>query len=402
MSPEQARGDAITAATDVFALGLVLYELATGRHPFASGGGMLGAVARMLSETASPPSRWNGELPPVFDTLISSMIDREPRARPMAAEVDRVLSALVEGSTVTVRRASRRTHLVGRGDLHAELVRALDSASVGNGLVVAIGGEPGLGKTALVEHFLEDVSESRPCVIARGRCSERHADGGAAYLPWLELLDSMRGRSGTNVGDLMRTVAPTWHAQVAPLSSGDSPEARALTVNRGGSQQWMKRELWAFLEEASRHSPLLLFFDDVHWADASTIDLFEYIAPRLAASRALILVTYRPSDLARTGPSVFAGEARPRGSWHFAGRGAAVSDQRRRGTVPRARIPRSSVSARADRSAARAHRRASVVHGGCGAEPLRARRAVGGGRRLARRRGRWPNSNKAFPSRSAA
>ncbi len=301
MAPEQARGGTVGPPTDIFALGLLLYELASGRHPFASAAGALGSVARMMSETPIPPSRLNADVPPVLDALILRMLGLEPAARPTAADVDRALSTLTGGTLAAVRSSRGRTHVVGREEVEAELARAFESAVTGTGMVVAIGAEPGLGKTTVVEQFLEIVAASRPCLIARGRCSERHADGGAAYLPWFELLDSMRGRNSTGgIGELMKTTAPTWHAQVAPMSSGDSPEARALTVNRAGSQQWLKRELAAFLDEASLHTPLLLFVDDMHWADAATVDLLQYVAPRLEASRALIVVTYRPSDLTRT------------------------------------------------------------------------------------------------------
>ena len=300
MAPEQARGKTIGSAADIFALGLLLYELASGRHPFASAAGPLGAVARMMSETPIPPSRLNADVPPVLDALILRMLSLEPVVRPTASDVDRALSTLTSAPLAMVRSRAA-SHVVGREDIQAELARAFEGAVTGTGMVVALGGEPGLGKTTVVEQFLEDVAASRPCLIARGRCSERHADGGAAYLPWLELLDSMRGRnSATGVGGLLKTTAPTWHAQVAPMSSGDSPEARALTVNRAGSQQWLKRELATFLDEASLQAPLLLFVDDMHWADASTVDLLQYVAPRLESSRVLIIVTYRPSDLTRT------------------------------------------------------------------------------------------------------
>jgi tetratricopeptide (TPR) repeat protein len=303
MSPEQARGEPITAATDVFALGIVFYEMATGRHPFASDGGSIGTVARMMSELPAPPSQLNAEVPVPLDALIARMLDRDPRRRPDAAEVDRVLATL-SGSPATAAvvappRGDR--HIVGREAAERELARAFDAAIGGHGQVVAVSGEPGLGKTTLVEEFLHQVASTRPCVVARGRCSERQAAAGAAYLPWLELLDSLRARTGHAVSDLMKSLAPTWYAQVAPLTSGDSPEGRALIVNRAGSQQWMKRELAAFLEEASRLSPLVLFFDDVQWADASTVELLEYVAPRLAGERALVVVTSRPSDLARSG-----------------------------------------------------------------------------------------------------
>ena len=59
----------------------------------------------------------------------------------------------------------------------------------------------------------------------------------------------------------------------------------------------MKRELFAFLQEMGRIEPLLLFLDDLHWADVSTVDLLAYLGSRCAGLRLFIVLTYRPSDL---------------------------------------------------------------------------------------------------------
>src|SRR5262249_32619812 len=59
----------------------------------------------------------------------------------------------------------------------------------------------------------------------------------------------------------------------------------------------LKRELGAFVQEVSRLRPLVLFLDDLHWADASTVDLLAYIGSRCAALRLLLVPTYRPTDL---------------------------------------------------------------------------------------------------------
>jgi hypothetical protein len=298
LSPEQVRGEPVTSATDVFALGLVFYELATGQHPFAAGS-MLGVIARMVSETPVPPSRVNPALPGAIDALILRMLDKDPHQRPDAAEVDRTLAEAVEGGGATAVRVPGRiatAPTVGRDASHRQLVRAFEETCRGRGGVVALSGEPGIGKTTLAEDFIRHAAAGEPCVIARGRCSERHV-GGGAYLPWLEALESMRDRSGSVAARLMKPVAPTWYAQIAPLAVDDSPEARAITVNRAGSQQFLMRELAAFVEEVARHAPLILFFDDVHWADESTVDLLAYLAARLESLRVLVIVTYRPSEL---------------------------------------------------------------------------------------------------------
>ncbi len=81
MSPEQVKGDPLTGASDVFSLGLVLYELASGRHPFqaASPFETLQAIA---GEEAAPPSQWNPQIPDNLEGLIRAMLAKAPEARP--------------------------------------------------------------------------------------------------------------------------------------------------------------------------------------------------------------------------------------------------------------------------------------------------------------------------------
>jgi predicted ATPase len=95
----------------------------------------------------------------------------------------------------------------------------------------------------------------------------------------------------------MKVVAPTWYAQVVPHAAEDSSFARVLQEERAASQERLKRELGAFLQEVSRPRPLLLFLDDLHWADASTVDLLAYIGSKCAALPLLLVVTYRTTDL---------------------------------------------------------------------------------------------------------
>src|SRR5262249_33659402 len=107
----------------------------------------------------------------------------------------------------------------------------------------------------------------------------------------------LHGRDGEAVARVMKVVAPTWYARVVPLAAEDSSFARVLEQARAVSQERLKRELGAFLQEASRLSPLLLFLDDLHWADASTVALLAYVGSKCAALRILLVLTYRPTDL---------------------------------------------------------------------------------------------------------
>jgi serine/threonine protein kinase len=78
LAPEQARGEALTAAADIFALGVTFYEIAARRHPFATEG-YFTTVARILSEAAVAPSRFNPGVPPALDALILRMLEKNPR-----------------------------------------------------------------------------------------------------------------------------------------------------------------------------------------------------------------------------------------------------------------------------------------------------------------------------------
>src|SRR5262249_47422723 len=154
---------------------------------------------------------------------------------------------------------------------------------------------PGIGKTTLVEVFLFELMANDNCTVARGRCSERLA-GTEAYLPLLEALEGLV-ENDSNVAAAMKQIAPTWYAQVIPLSGDDEETTKLMNEVRAASQERMKRELGAFLQQVSRQRPVVLFFDDLHWADVSTIDVLSFLAGKFDGLHVLILVTYRPSDL---------------------------------------------------------------------------------------------------------
>jgi predicted ATPase len=300
MSPEQVRAEVVGAASDVFSLGVVLYELATGRHPFPadSEAGLLHAI---VTQEPLPPARLNPEVPAALDALILHMLAKGPRSRPTAAEVDAALAGL------PARRSGRpgsspsrpgRRPTVGRQQEQSALWAGFEAAAAGHGLLVCVTGEPGLGKTTLVDEFLEELAAGgRLCSVARGRCSERLA-GAEAYLPVLEALDCLLQGDGSGAAArLMKAVAPTWYVQVAPQAAGDPALACMAAQAHAASQERLKRELSAFLQEVSRLRPVVLFLDDLHWADASTADLLAYLGGRCVAWRLLMVVTYRPSDL---------------------------------------------------------------------------------------------------------
>ena len=298
MSPEQIRGESSTAASDVFSLGVVFYELVTGQRPFraTSSNGVMHAI---LSEPPSPPSMINPEITRSLDALIVRMLEKDAARRPAAAEIETTLIANEGMHAPFSRRIGGGTarHSVGRAVERAELRSAFNAVAARAGLLISVTGEAGIGKTTLVEDVLAEIGTGdRACRIGRGRCSERLA-GTEAYLPWLEAFTSLIHHTGDeSIARQMELVAPIWFRRAAMVAMGhDLPDAAA-----GHGPERMTHELFAFLDAISQDCPLVLFFDDVHWADASSVDLLGRVGARLQQLRVLLIVTYRPTELLAT------------------------------------------------------------------------------------------------------
>ena len=307
MAPEQARGELITQEADVFALGVMLYELVTGRHPFQTTS-QLGTLHALMWETPEFPAHVNPDLPRAIDQLIVEMLQKDPRLRPGASEVmyrlnlahDSTVAVALSAVTVTHGRRSPAREIVGRDQELDALQQEFERSQRGHGRLVVVSAEAGMGKTTLVDTFLKQLEERQePVRIGRGRCSERLA-GSEAYLPILEALDSLQKNEQLgSIARLIRAVAPSWYLQIMPPSANDSSAARLAAETATGSQERLKRELAALFEELGRLQPVVLCFDDMHWADPPTTDLLAYLARRIDTTPLLIVATCRPSELAQ-------------------------------------------------------------------------------------------------------
>ena len=319
MAPEQMVGDTATDhRADIYSFGVLAYEILAGQRPFIAASYHKLVVAH-LTQVPHPLDDLRPDLSPDLAALVAHCLQKEPRDRPASADelvaaLDRIATGQTIGTTLTPEQATAGSALVtptgpatepgpGRpvvareADL-AELEASFQMATTNRGLVHAVIGEAGLGKTTLVEHFIAGLRAGRSkCRVGRGRCSERLA-GTEAYLPFLEALESLlAGRGGGLAAREMRLLAPTWFGLVNPASPSDPSGARTSSEVLASSSEQMKRQLGSLLLELSRSAPLVLFLEDVHWADASTVDLIAYLADRFDSLHVLLIVTYRPSDL---------------------------------------------------------------------------------------------------------
>ena len=172
-------------------------------------------------------------------------------------------------------------HAVGRELERDTLSRAFDQAQHGHGSIVCVSGDFGLGKTALVDTFLDDlIRDGQTFHLARGRCSESFAES-EPFMPWIESLRALAAEP--TVGTVMAKAAPSWYREISHTGSA---------VPRK-----MKRELLDFCRQISPVHPLIVVIDDLHWADLGSIDLLASLATQLETLRVLVVVCYRPVEM---------------------------------------------------------------------------------------------------------
>jgi len=175
------------------------------------------------------------------------------------------------------------------------LSRALDDAGQGRGRLVLLSGEPGIGKSRLVDEFVNSPRDN-PAPVLWGRCWE--AGGAPPYWPWIQLMRGyLRGRDL----DIVRTEIGPGAVDIAQML----PEIRDLfpdlpappTVDPDSARFRLFDSTATFLLDAARRDPHVLVLEDLHAADTPSLLLLRFLTDQIVDARLLILATYRDVEL---------------------------------------------------------------------------------------------------------
>ncbi len=304
-APEQFAGREeleLDGRTDLYALGLVLFELTVGRHPFGDAD-VRKTLARQLEAPAPRASAFRPETTPFLDAVIARLLEREPADR--FARAEEVAEVLEVGERSAWWETERREHpsagprrvprlevareaaVHGRDAELARLDAAFEAAKGGDGRVVLVEGEAGIGKTRLVDAWLFrwaagiDVPFVLVGTHAGGGAGEALAVAVREHLAGTDVATSIRRR-------LVRTplVAPTLIAVV----EGEPPPVEGA----GSVRDAIRGALVAYVDALAAEAPTVVVVEDLHRASDEGRALFAALAAEVRGRRIVLVGTFRP------------------------------------------------------------------------------------------------------------
>lgn len=314
MSPEQACDGPITAASDWYAVGVMLYEALTGSAPFT--GSMFQVLHHKCTREPEDPRRTRPGLPDDLVDLCLALLSLKPERRPSGPEVLRRLSA----RPVFVEPPASRTRelpFVGRSR-HLDVLRSgLAEARSGHAAFVEVSGRAGMGKSALVRRFLAELAAEPDALVLHGRC---YAHEAVPYKAFDGVVDGLTrhlrslgaARASVISDDAIAILARLFpaFARLPREGGGESPPARDASELRRLAFAALQKTLGAL----GSRGPVALVVDDLQWGDAdSAALLLELLAPPSAPP--VLFVACHSTDEAEQGPMLpLLRDARARGA----------------------------------------------------------------------------------------
>lgn len=308
LAPEQALGQEVDVRTDIYSLGVMLYESVTGQLPF-SGDDPLAVISQHLYAPLVPPRLRAANIPARLDALIVQMMAKAPLSRPAnTGEVRQHLEALLQTGPIPTQEAPgptlslaqpallermARGQIIGREKELAEARQYWHTARSGERQLLLVSGEPGIGKSRLVRELVTLVEISGGQALV-GEC---YPEGGAPYSPFAQIFRQVLHNPTfhrSNWPDYLLADLVSVSSDLQSIFPGLPPNPRLDPL---AEQQRLFESVAAFVSQLCLARPCLLVVEDAHWADEASLALLRFLARRLRTERLMLVSTYREVEL---------------------------------------------------------------------------------------------------------
>jgi serine/threonine protein kinase len=297
MAPEQIASGKVGPEADWYAFGVLMFETLTGKLPFE--GHAFNIMLRKQKERPPAPASIAPDVPDDLDALCSNLLCFEAAARPRGADVLHVLGA-VQDSTSPGSSRIRASCFVGRSAELDVLTSAFNDCRRGQAVTVAVEGESGVGKSALVSRFVHGLAAQWPdTVLLAGRCYGRESVAYKGFDGVVDALARFLSRANSEAEAVLPTrVAPL--VKVFPVLRGVAAIAERMFDPLADVPDVALRErAFASLRELftrlAVRRPLVVVIDDAQWCDPNSLELLaELMRPPEAPPLLLVLTARTP------------------------------------------------------------------------------------------------------------
>lgn len=288
MAPELLQGQPAGPSSDLYAVGLLGYELFAGWFPYPT------SPSQLIQSILYEQPNWDYvEIGPQLRTVFQQLLAKEPSSRPPTADAVVMALSQATGRNLPIETYATRESFIqaapftGRDNELSQLTQALHTTQQGQGQSWRVSGESGVGKSRLLQE-LRTLALVQGVIVLHGQASEN----GPAYQTWLPILRR-----------LLLLAEPTAEeaAVLKPLVTDIEqllarPVADPPPLQPQQARPRLLATITTLLQRAASQQPLLLLLEDIHWAGDNSLELLQWLNRQISQMAALLIATYRDDE----------------------------------------------------------------------------------------------------------